>query len=239
MSNVAILTPAYGGLIHVQNAQSVTTALFHLQDRGWNVGWIHYGNVASVTKARNAMVCEALTQGFDNLVFIDSDIAFAPETLERLLSHDYDLVAGAQKTNTSGTTGASRFPYALEVLDNKLLMNEDGIAEVAAVSTAFMRLRAPAVREFMLEHPHLKYADDQVIGWEENLYALFEHRLRPHPRLEGHQKYNGEDYSFCYLWRESGRSVMVDLQLPLRHIKTVNLDGAPITALTKEAPSDG
>ena len=231
--SVAILTPALGGMIHIQNAHSVTNALFHLKEQGWTIGWLNYGNVASVTKARNAMISEALTQGFENIVFIDADIAFAPATLTRLLQHDLDLVAGAQKTNTNNAT--RQFPYAVETLDGKMLLNQDGITEVAAVSTAFMRLRTRAIREFMLEVPHLKYADDQVAGWEHTLYALFEHRLTPHPRLKGHQKYSGEDYSFCYLWRQHGRKVFLDTQLPLRHIKTVNLDGKPLQSLMKEA----
>lgn len=236
--SVAILTPAYGGMIHVQNAHSVTSSLFYLKEQGWEVGWLHYGNVASVTKARNALMCEAVTKGFTDAVFIDADIAFSPPTLERLLSHDLDLVAGAQKTNTSGVKGVysasdNPFPYAIQVADGKLKVRKDGVAEVEAVSTAFMRLRTKAVRELMDKVPELKYADDQVTGWEENLYALFEHRLTPHPRLPGRMKYQGEDYAFCELWRKHGGEVHVDVALHLRHIKTVNLDGSPLTSLVQ------
>jgi hypothetical protein len=237
--SVAILTPAYGGMIHVQNAHSVASALFHLTTLGWQVGWIHYGNVASVTKARNAMVSEAITKGFTDMVFIDADIAFTPQAIERLLSHDLDLVAGVQKTNTGGAKGNNSasdnpFPYAMEIEGTTLKVNKSGLTKVNAVSTAFMRLRSKAVRELMDKVPELQYADDQVMGWEDNLYALFEHRLAPHPRLEGKMKYQGEDYSFCDLWRQHGGEVIADLQIPLRHIKTVNLDGHPLTSLVQE-----
>jgi hypothetical protein len=47
-------------------------------------------------------------------------------------------------------------------------------------------------------------------------------------------KYQGEDYSFCDLWRQHGGEVIADLQIPLRHIKTVNLDGHPLTSLVQE-----
>jgi len=234
---VAILTPAYGGNIHIQNAHSTAQALFYLKESGWDVGWIHYGNVASVTKARNALISEALANGFTDLVFIDSDIAYAPETLERLLSHDLDLVAGVQRNNIINEELSNRnpFPYAVEPLKKEdgtpYFEVDEGVAEVMSVPTAFMRLRAEPIKELIAQVPDLQYHDDNVVGAEEYLYALFDHRLYPHPRYEGKQKYHGEDYAFCRLWREHGLKVHADLSLPLRHIKTVNLDGAPIVAL--------
>jgi len=235
--SVAILTPAYNGHIHIQNAHSTAQALFYLKEAGWDVGWIHYGNVASVTKARNALVSEAVTNGFTDMVFIDSDIAYAPESLEKLLEHDLDLVAGVQRNNMATELAGvvNPFPYAVEPLKRSdgtpyFEVNE-GLAEVISVPTAFMRIRTKPIKELMTKVPELQYHDDNIVGADEHLYALFDHRLHPHPRYEGKQKYHGEDYAFCRLWREHGYKVHADLSIPLRHIKTVNLDGAPIVAL--------
>jgi len=234
---VAIMTPAYNGQIHISNAQSVASALFHLNQRNYTVGWLHYGNVASVTKARNALVCEALETGFDDLVFIDSDIAFAPEMLERLLSHDLDMVAGVQQANVAFNADGEvvkNYPYAVQLKDGKIKLNQ-GVGEVENVSTAFLRLRAPAVRDLIKKVPHLKYADPQVTGWENWLYALFEHRMYPHPTIPGARKYHGEDYSFCQLWKEHGGKIYADMFIQLRHIKSVNLDGHPMKAMRQLA----
>jgi hypothetical protein len=236
MKRVAILTPAYGGMIHTQHAQSVMAASNHLEQHDIGLGWISYGNIASVTKARNALISEAIDTGYDEAVFIDSDIAFHPSALHRLLKHDVDLVGASQKGNMR-----EDFPFALQPLVNdegqQYFSATDGIAEVAAMPTAFLRMRLPAVRALMDERPDLQYYDERVKGCENHLYALFDYRLTPHPSQPGRQKYQGEDYSFCQLWRESGRRVYCDLTIPLRHIKTVNLDGAAIDALQpRDAP---
>jgi len=241
---VAIMTPAYGGMIHIQNAQSVAHTMSALNDHGWDVGWIHYGNVAATTKVRNAMVSEALQNNYTDLVFIDSDIAFKPEALLQLLNHDLDLVGGVMRSNVylndpESPEKAHPFPYAVEpLLDEQgqpYFHVDNGVAQVASVATAFMRMRAEPLKDVMSQHPELQYYDERVAGTRDYLYALFDYRIYPHPmpglREEGLMKYHGEDYAFCNLWRESGYKVHADLTIPLRHIKTVNLDGLAIRAL--------
>ena len=45
-----------------------------------------------VDKARNAIAMEALTKGFDYLLFVDDDNPIPPDTLEKLLEDDKDIV---------------------------------------------------------------------------------------------------------------------------------------------------
>jgi len=236
MKRVAILSPAYGGQVHTQHAQSVMRAGNYLEKHGIAVGWISYGNIASVTKARNALISEAIETGYDEAVFIDSDIAFHPTALLRLLKHDVDLVGASQKANFRDD-----FPFALQPLTNpegqQYFNVVDGVAEVAAIPTAFLRMRLPAIRALMDERPGLQYYDERVKGAERHLYALFDYTLTRHPTFPDRQKYQGEDYAFCELWRASGRKVYCDLTIPLRHIKPVNLDGAAIDALQPQEPA--
>lgn len=235
--SVAICTPAYGGMINIQHAQSVMSAAFQLTEAGHELHWLNYGNVASVTKARNAMVAEALDLGATDIVFIDADIAFHHSALQRLLRHDAELVGGIQRQTITGSSGLhpvgdnDTFPFTFIPLEGGQLNVKNGVAEVAAIPTCFMRIRATALRELMDENPHLQYWDGQVAGADQHLYALFDYRLTTHPEHPDRQKYQGEDYAFCELWRASGREIYADLEIPLRHIKTVNLDGAPMNYL--------
>lgn len=243
---VAFCTPCYMGQIHVQTAQSINYAMTALTAAGWDAGWIYYGNVASTTKARNAMIAEAIATGFTDVIFVDSDMAFRPDAVLRLVSHDLDVVGGSMRSNVylndpeSGEP-QNAFPYAVEPLVNEkgnaVITVDDGVAEVASISTAFMRLRLKAVKELMEKVPELQYYDERVTGTDEHLYALFDHRLYPHPQPEhkaaGRQKYHGEDYAFCKLWKEHGGKVYADLAIPLRHIKLTNLDGHALSALER------
>lgn len=46
-----------------------------------------------VDKARNAIVMEALNKGFDYLLFVDDDNPIPPDTLEKFLEDDKDIVS--------------------------------------------------------------------------------------------------------------------------------------------------
>lgn len=46
----------------------------------------------AVDAARNQMATDALAQGFDELVWIDSDVVFNPDDVERLRSHNLPFV---------------------------------------------------------------------------------------------------------------------------------------------------
>ena len=47
-----------------------------------------------VEQVRNLIAHWVINKGYDYLFAVDSDIAFAPDTLQRLLSHDCDMVSG-------------------------------------------------------------------------------------------------------------------------------------------------
>lgn len=47
-----------------------------------------------VHKNRNDIVEEALKKDYTHIFFIDADMCFAPEVLERLISRDKDIIAG-------------------------------------------------------------------------------------------------------------------------------------------------
>jgi hypothetical protein len=67
-------------------------ALRELERRGYAV-WRVRG-YAAVDAARNQMANDALAQGFDELIWIDSDIVFDPDDVDKLRRHDLPLVCG-------------------------------------------------------------------------------------------------------------------------------------------------
>src|SRR5215210_4470824 len=60
-------------------------AFRELERRGYTV-WRVRG-YSAVDAARNQMATDALAQGFDELVWIDSDVVFRPDDVDRLRSH--------------------------------------------------------------------------------------------------------------------------------------------------------
>src|SRR5215510_12758442 len=62
-----------------------------LEARGYEVR--RYPSSAAVDRTRCDMATLALGDGFDELMWIDSDIVFEPDAVDRLRSHDLPLVA--------------------------------------------------------------------------------------------------------------------------------------------------
>ena len=56
-----------------------------------------------VDQVRNLIVDWSMRNGFDYLFSVDSDIAFAPDTLAKLLAHDKDIVSGLYIQRIPGT----------------------------------------------------------------------------------------------------------------------------------------
>ena len=67
-------------------------ALRELERRGYAV-WRVRG-YSAIDAARNQMASDALAQGFDELMWIDADIVFDPDDVDKLRQHDLPLVFG-------------------------------------------------------------------------------------------------------------------------------------------------
>ena len=66
--------------------------LIELQRRGYEV-W-RAGGYAAIDMGRGEMATKALAAGFEETFWIDSDIEFAPEAVDRLRSHGLPLCCG-------------------------------------------------------------------------------------------------------------------------------------------------
>lgn len=67
-------------------------ALRELEKRGYAV-WRVRG-YSAIDAARNPMATDAVAQGFDELVWIDSDVVVHPDDVDRLRSHRLPVVGG-------------------------------------------------------------------------------------------------------------------------------------------------
>ena len=77
-------------LTHIEPA--CDRGLRELERRGLEVR--RYPSTAAVDRTRCEMATAALRDSFDELIWIDSDIAFEADDVERLRGHDLPIVAG-------------------------------------------------------------------------------------------------------------------------------------------------
>ena len=148
-----------------------------------------------VDQVRN-LIADWVVKGFDYLFSVDSDIAFTPDTLKKLLSYDRDVVSGMYiQRNPSRHTleiyepnehgGVSNIPY--ERLKGR------GLTEIAGCGFGCVLVKAEVMRS--IGYPQFKY------------YSAIDHAHTI-----------SEDVDFCKKARDKGFRLWVDPSIQCRHI---------------------
>lgn len=148
---VLILTPAYKGELSSHFTASERQASQVLTQYGAEVIPIDRRNVANHVRLRNTLITDAMMKGATDLIFIDSDVGFHPDELVKLMAYEY---IGGQPIEVVGACPPLNIPiggkpFAYKELPGKLRINSVGLAEVAGIPTAFMRITRSAIERMM------------------------------------------------------------------------------------------
>jgi hypothetical protein len=155
--------------------------------------------------ARNLCVSRFLSMEFDDLFFLDSDIAWEHGAMVKLLKKPVDIVAAAYRHRSDPIT------WPVKWLDDRKELWADpktGLLEVEGVPCGFLRITRSAALEMTLKAEW--YKDRQAPDGKS--WCLFD-RIRD----ENNEKW-GEDFSFCKRWREMGGKVWLDPEIEMGHI---------------------
>ena len=215
-----VLVPYRG---HVEPA--CEEGLRELESRGYAVRRVD--SSAAIDRARSELATQALAEGFEELMWIDSDIAFEPDAVERLRSHDLPLVAGL-----FAKRGVRQFGCAfLEDTEEVVLGEGGGPIEVRYIGTAFLLTRR-RVYEDVARAFDLPVCNARVVP----AVPYFLPMVVRQP--DGGFWYLSEAWSFCERARQAGYKVMIDTAIRLLHLGRYGYGwedvGAPI-ARTKSA----
>jgi len=140
--------------------------------------------------SRQALADSAIKEGATHLLFLDSDMVFPPDLISRLMAHGKDLVAVPCTTR--------KFPLSTNVTgsDNvRIFPIPNELFKAARVGTAFM----------LISLERLAKMPRPWFGVEYNKET---------------EKFKGEDFFFCDMWRENGGEVWCDgtLTPEVRHL---------------------
>jgi hypothetical protein len=180
--------------------------LRELERRGYRV-WRVRG-YSAIDAARCQMATDALAQNFDELFWIDSDIVFDPNDVDRLRRHDLPFVCGLYAKKGSRQFAASFLPGT-----EQLLLGKDGrLAEIQGCGFGFTLTRR-VVYETMQRDLQLPVCNEK-----------FGKKLVPYfwPTIAadgpGTHWYLSEDLAFCARARHVGFPVVADLGVRLWHV---------------------
>ena len=179
--------------------------LRELERRGHAV-WRMPGH-SDIARGRSMIATSALHEGYEELLWIDSDIAFEAGSVDALRAHGVGVVGGvyAQK-------GRARLCMnPLSVPTTITFGAEGGLVEVAHVATGFLLTRR-AVYEDVQRHYDLPRCGEDLPG-----IIPFFHSIIDGSKEKGF-RYLSEDYSFCERARAAGHKSFADTTIRLGHI---------------------
>lgn len=152
-----------------------------------------------VDDARNAVVRDFIDSDCTELVFLDADVSWEPDTLVALCRIDRDLVGGVYpyRREGDGETMPLRHLPTIEA-------DEDGLIEVEGLPTGFMKIKRVVIETMATTAK--RFLKDE---WN------------PHPVLFERDYFGvgrrGGDIRFCMVWREMGGKVFAAPELRLGH----------------------
>jgi hypothetical protein len=179
--------------------------LKELERRGYVVRRVR--GYSQIDAARSQMATDALAQGFDELLWIDSDVVFDPDDVERLRGHGLSLVCGIYAKKSRREFACHFLPGTRQVQ----LGPDGGVIEILYCGFGFTLTRRD-LYETMRRELRLP-ACNQRFG------SLLVPYFAPFAVKDGEGFwYLGEDYAFCERARQCGTRVMADMTIRLWHV---------------------
>jgi hypothetical protein len=199
-SRCVILVPV-AGYIEPECARG----LADLEARGYAVRRV--SGYAAIDQGRSQMASDALAEGYDELMWIDSDIGFDAGAVDVLRSHGLPFVSGIYPKKGLRALASHLLPDTKEVLFGEA----GGLLEIMYAATGFL-LTHRRVYTTMREREKLPTCNER---FGRPVIPYFLPMLAPDGT--GHW-YLGEDFAFSERARRSGFAIMADTRIRLQHV---------------------
>jgi len=200
-----ILTPAYGGMVTAGFHRSLLTSTIELLAEGIALESEILENQSLLPLARNTLLNEAYKRKPDDIIWIDTDMVWEPDTLRQLLKHDVDVVGSACRKKIPENV---QFNFQL-FKEKSFEPDEKGLIEVRRLGTGFLRMSRKAYTH--LWENDKKYEVQGVMGSNVFEIGIWQGR-----------ELLSEDFIVCEKLIERGFKIFMDPNLTVGHIGTFN-----------------
>jgi hypothetical protein len=184
------------------------TGLRGLEARGYEIRRVR--GYAAIDQARNQMATDALSDGFDELMWIDSDVGFDPDDVDKLRRHNLPVVCGIYPKKGQGRRALSC--HVAPGTKRLVFGKEGGLTKIHYAATGFLLTRRQVYsdirKKFDLPDCNLRVGRPMVPYFLPLIIADGEH---------GHW-YLGEDFAFCERAKQAGYEIVADTSIRLHHI---------------------
>jgi hypothetical protein len=199
-SSCIVLVPV-GGLIDPHCEQ----ALHALERRGYVVRRIQ--GYSAIDLGRSTMASEALAEGFQEIMWVDADVVFHPDDVDKLRRHQQSFVCGIYAKKSRPEFACAFLPGTPSVTFGR----DGGLHEICYAGFGFVLTRRE-VYETIRTQLVLPRCNER---FGKPFYPFFL------PMVVADRQgswYLSEDYAFCERARRCGYRVMADTTIRLWHV---------------------
>lgn len=209
--SVFVAVPSGDGKLCVQATVALIKAQQVCQNNGIEYAFRFEVGLCYISMARNNLIAKFMESACTDLVFVDSDIGFSPESFMALLACDVDVVAGIYPKKNDKV----EWPVVLKTDEFHRPYVKDGLILAESLPTGFMKIKRGAIEKLMKAHPELKYSDANTGKDTYDLFGTFVENGR----------WFGDDYGFCHLWGKLGGDCFVLPNVDFTHVGIKNFKG--------------
>ena len=179
--------------------------LQELERRGYPVRRV--GGYAAIDQGRNQMATDALIDGFDETMWIDSDVEFHPAAVDQLRAHGLPISCGVYPQKGRRALACHVLPGTSRMTFGKA----GGLNELLYAGAGFLHVR----RQVYLTVQHRLGLPVTNERFGSPMIPFFLPLLHP---IEDGIWYLAEDYAFCERARRCGFKVAADTSIRLWHV---------------------
>lgn len=224
MTKLFIATPAFDGKVNVSYACALAETRLYLASVGIETVIRIHTSGSLLVRERNDLCKAFLESDCTHILMIDSDIAWNPVDVQKMLNKDEDFIASLYPARGPDRCFLFRGVYG----ENKRMdVSEKQLLEMEYIPAGFMLLKRCVLEKMQKHFPELHYIPKDASLAHTEGYCLFDTEV-----WDG--EFWGEDYVFCRRARQAGFRIWIDPTIRLDHNGTV---GAFIEALTEKPPA--
>ncbi len=140
MTQVMVATPSHDGKVRVEYAYAMGESIRLCARAGVSLCPVYFPGESILPWARNELLAIAVASGVDQVIWIDADMAWEPDSIIRLLGHEVDVVGYPCVKRTDDEA------YNVKARPDQLVANDRGLMQVLSVGTGFLRMSRSAVK---------------------------------------------------------------------------------------------
>jgi len=222
---VMIATPAYDMSVTTPYMISVLELLSANDNYRVAFDWRTVSD-SLIGRARIRLMSEFLASDRTHLLFIDSDLKFAPSAVFDLLRWSKPLVGGVYPCKTLN----NRWPcnFMGEDGGDATVCPETGCVLAKDLPTGFMMIRRDCIEAMAEAYPERQCKIEQDYHLNQHCYNFFDQPIDDGVLLS-------EDFAFCRHYQRIGGEAWIDPQIEMTHYGTHGFNqGAIAVTLTKQ-----